>query len=425
MKKKFYFNKIKIDTSMTDTTMTMHFKGDIEKDYVFRSPHKINEAIALLTAHVCSIPFQIQAERFVITTPLKHRRMERFIEIFRANMATYISLYDDYPNEIRRYRLKQYSLRHVLDCVTNTSCLVAPQSAAIAVSAGKESLLGAYLLADIPTEHYTVNNANFMTNYLLKCPLDITRHPIHAPKGWRSEYNMTLPWRLFTLAAAADRAPVLFFGDEFETNQALSLHENYKVTYFLTDDFDQSVYVSGLLNWALEDVTKTRLSSLVSNLCELQIQGILDDICSDYAKQVSCWGDIKWCDDCAKCNRFSLMFEALRGTSAPLTPLTDKAIARMTPTQMWAYCCPLQKRQSYLKLAAYAPGRDSLEILRNIIYKRRNIDTPIIPTSTDFLAQRLHSTTMPILPTPFDVFIDRRLLQFKARIDKYVDGNFS
>jgi hypothetical protein len=89
----------------------------------------------------------------------------------------------------------------------------------------------------------------------------------------------------------------------------------------------------------------------------------------------------------------------------------------MTPTQMWAYCHPLQKRWSYLQTAAYAPGRDSLEILRNLIYLRRGYKKPLAQVSTDFLAQRISSSIMPIIPTPYDTWIDKELLRFKGAID--------
>lgn len=423
-KQGFYFRNIKIDVAIKDKSMRMIFSGDIKKEFIFKSPHKLNEGIALLTAHICSIPFQIQAKRCTVITPLGHRRMERLVDIFKANMATYISLYPDYPNEIHATRIRRKAYDLVLKSVHNTAVPVIPKSAALAVSAGKESLLGAYLLRDVPTEFYTVNNPNFMTTALLKCPLAITRAPVFAPHGWRQEYNMTLPWRLFTLAAAADRAEVLFFGDEFETNQAMSLSKKKSkdLYHFFSDDFDQSVFISGLINWAVQDFTKTKMASLVPNLCELQIQGILDSV-QGSKEQISCWCDTRWCDDCSKCRRFSLMFEALRGTSEPLTPLSKKTLALMNPTQMWSYCHPLQKRWGYLQTAAYAPGRDSLEILRNIIYLRRGYSKQLVDVSTDFLAQRIASKVMPIVPTPFDAWIDKELLRFKGVIDGRLLGN--
>lgn len=410
----FFYDHIHYDANVDGKELHVRVRGDVKKDFVFVASRPLNEPLALLTAHICSLPFQIQAKKCVVTPSLDHPKMEDFVRIFRANLATYLSLYPDYPHDIHVTHLDKADAKKVVTSLSTVQIkkMVNP---ALAASMGKESLLGYHLIqTKFPKfdNVYTVNNPNPLARHVLKCPLAITRAPVYAPSGWRQDFNMTLPWRLFILASMPSDVDWLIFGDEFETNQYFEL---VKGRFFFADDFDQSVYISGLLNDAVGDVTKTRLGSLVGNLCETQIQGIMDALPARYRKhQISCWTDTRWCCDCAKCNRFSMLFEALRGTSRPLPEMSLRFIDRMDTVRMWNYCHALKGNTRYEASSFFEPGRRSLDLIRLLIKTRRGM--PCIPMSTDFLKGFQTSKTFPMITTPFNSWISKHLEVFEDSV---------
>lgn len=416
----FLYDSIHYDATVRGNELRVKVRGDIQKDFLFKAPNTLNEPLALLTAHICSVPFQIQAKKCVVTPALKHERMDRLVRIFKANLSTYVSLYPDYPNDVHITSIDEHDALKVLSAL-NTVHIEKLDHPAIAVSTGKESLLGWHLLnaytrvSGGSVDTYAVNNANMLAQHMIKCPLSITRHPLYGPSGWRQEYNMTLPWRIFTLASVSACTDWLIFGDEYETNQCFELS---KGRFFFTDDFDQSVYVSGLINWAVKDLTNTRVSSLVGNLCEMQIQGIVDAVVPSKVRrqQISCWTDTRWCCDCAKCNRFSLLFEALHGRPDPLPSMPLNFIDRMDPVRMWNYCHALKGNPRYESSSFYTPGRKSLDLIRILIKMRRGMRC--LPVSTDFLRVFQTSDTLPLIDTPFNDVLAAQLEQFESRIQR-------
>jgi hypothetical protein len=409
----FFYDLIQYDANVHGKELHVRVRGDVHKDFVFVSTHNLNEPLALLTAHICSIPFQIQAKKCVVTPDLEHEKMKELVRIFRANLSTYLSLYPDYPNDIHVTSLDQHDAKTILTAL-KTVHIKKIERPAIAVSMGKESLLGYHLLKMHHSKIgvYTVNNPNALASHVLRCPLTLTRAPVYAPSGWRQDFNMTLPWRLFLLASMPKETDWLIFGDEFETNQCFELSKN---RFFFADDFDQSVYVSGLINSAARDVTGTRLGSLVGNLCEMQIQGIIDTMPAHIRNhQISCWTDTRWCCDCAKCNRFSMLFEALRGVPDPLPAMSLRFIDRMDTVRMWNYCHALKGNARYEASSFFAPGRKSLDLIRLMIKHRRGM--PCISMPTDFLTEFQTSRDFPMIETPFNSWLAERLGIFETSV---------
>ena len=121
-----------------------------------------------------------------------------------------------------------------------------------------------------------------------------------------------------------------------------------------------------------------------------------------------------WCCDCAKCNRFSMLFEALRGVPDPLPAMSLRFIDRMDTVRMWNYCHALKGNARYEASPFFAPGRKSLDLIRLMITHRRGM--PCISMPTDFLTEFQTSRDFPMIETPFNSWLADRLEIFETSI---------
>lgn len=435
--KDFFYQNINISVTITNNSVTLNISGDVKDKLAFKSATPINPDLALLVAHICAVPFQIQTKNFSIDQKLVNPRLRKVVTCYRANLSQHLSLNRNYQYSFNNYKLKRRDFRDILSIVKNTACpSEIPPMVSMALSSGKSSLLTAHFLQNTTTRYFSYNRVKSkLTTDILYCPRKLTYNFAFAPSEYRHFFRTMLPARIFTLAATSTE--LLFFGDTFEANQAFTvpkeealINKKGKIRRpgfrdcFFSTTFGQSAYMNGLLNWAVEGITKTRITSLLSNLCELQVQGILDSLHGQH-NQVSCDITATGCAYrtmlCPSCRKASLIFEALgsrKREGSRLSLPVVKHFENLSVEDIWhLFKASPECSRAFKDSPAYKIAKRSTNLLKNIIRKKRGLPYNA-DTSIEWIASRIHTKFVPFFPTPFDTWIDQELLYFKNKLEK-------
>ena len=279
----------------------------------------------------------------------------------------------------------------------------------LGLSFGKESLLS---LAWLKDGHPDLGLVEYADNHLIRYeklqqyagiyPDLLEKIQIEQQLGCKTakvrtnfyqQFNREVQWdvinyfqQIYTvLLALASSKTYIVLGDEYDCYIEDALIIDGQSSKVFTLDYHQSNLAHAKMNrlFKLLDVPK-RVTSLLTNLNEFQIQGLLAKMAPELLNyQASCWFSSNakfWCNSCSKCSRISLMFDALKlPMPSGLKPPAEQAVVADGPSlfavDVTANCqSPLRQISGDLARRLMANTESPVEIIRGTVLASPIVD---------------------------------------------------